>query len=277
MGKSTPSPKEVRRKRLNRMVVVSLQAFPVSIEMNLRTSSYASLLCVKSSATVRVNNAEELFALYQADLARIPNDIGEALANECYEEARKICRRYTQQEYIALEEELDLRMRHLLNSQRERRDVLAHIDIVNIHFHVNLTAEHEQILHKAAFADYENSAKRAELFSSMENMHVMKQVMDSTPDADVWLEVAQGRMTATQAVDLINRRKQEQRDREIDRLREIGSQGVMSDADMSRYMKDVLDNAVDRASGAANRKAMLTDGKAAKSPLPDASDIPDLD
>ncbi len=275
---STPSVKLIKTKKPNRLVVINLQPFPISAIMNLRTSSYASFLKVSLSANVCVTNGARLFAQHQANLSGLEKDIGEVLTNECFEEARRISRRFAPNEYIALEEELDMRMLNLINQQSSRQDVFSNIEIVDMHFHVSLTAEHEEILHKATFVDYENSARRSTLMSDMENMRVINQVMSTGEDADVWLEVAQGKMSPTQAVDKINKRKQERRDKEIEHIREISKQGVVSDNDLQRYMKDVLDNAVDHGKSDRADHVLLDGGTSNPTrQLPDASTIPDLD
>ena len=273
--RNIPLPKEIRQKKPNRQILISLQSKRVSVDMNIRANNYASFFRISVSADVRITNGVQLFEQYKSNLGGIGVDIGNAIANECYEEIRKIGRKFPPQDYVALEEELDARVPGYIRDHSY--DLFASLEIINMRFHVNLTSEHEDILHEATYANYQNSAQRAILMSEAENMHVMAQVMGSGADADVWLEVAQGRMTPMEAIERINSRSQGKRDKEIDVIEKLIKQGVLTDKEIQSYMKNVLDNAVDSSAPGRSPATMLGSGEKSAEALPDAADIPDLD
>ena len=269
-----PTPNEIRHKKPNYQVLISLQSKPVAVDMNIRANNYASFFRIHVNANVRITNGVQLFEQYRSNLRDLGKNISDAIASECYEEIRKIGRKFAPQEYAALEEELDIQVPALIRSHNY--DIFECLEIINMRFHVNLTSEHEDILHEATYANYQNTAQRAILMSEAENMQAVQKLMNSGADADVWLEVAQGRLTPTQAIERINSRSQGKRDKEIDVIEKLIKQGVLSDKDIQGYMKNVLDNAVDSGAEAAHDAPMLGESTSAGSLLT-ANDIPDLD
>ncbi len=267
-----PLPNEIRRKSPNNQVLISLQSKHVSIDMNIRASNYASFFRIHVSANVRITNGTLLFEQYRSNLNNLGVDIGNAIANECFEEVRKIGRKFAPKDYAALEEELDARMPTLMS--QHSYDIFSSLEIINMRFHVNLTDEHEDILHKATYATYQNDAQKAIWMSEAANMQMLTQLMNSGSDADVWLEVAQGKLSPTEAIDYISSRNQGKRGHEIEVLEKLIQQGVLSDKDIQVYMKNILDHAVDSSDG-ENPSVMMLEDSLDKKSLPTAEDISD--